>query len=115
MNKHVLTIIFMFFCVFGACLAGPQPSFDIEKLNIKVGMKRSILERNIKKYVELNSNYSEQYPTESPTNATYIINTINLHVTYKDGAPAPYTKNKDGSISHLLPIEQTVDSWSIDE
>ena len=78
-------------------------------------MKRSTLEKHIAKYIELKSNYSAQYPTESSTNATYVIKTINLHIQYREGAPAPYITNRDGSVTHLQPIEQTVLSWGIEE
>lgn len=115
MTRFSLTLIFMFTCTFSVCTAGPQPSFDIKKLDIKTGMKRSVLEKNIAKYAEIKSSYSAEYSTESPENATYVIKTTNLHVIYKEGVPASYKTNKDGIITHLKAIEQTVVAWSIDE
>ena len=115
MSRYVITIIFSLTCLSNLCVAGPQPSFDIKKLNIKVGMKRSVLEKNIAIYTELKSDYSKQYPTESPTYADYVIKSINLSVIYKKGSPAPYVTNKDSSISHLHAVEQTVINWNINE
>ena len=115
MNKYAYTLYVLFMFALNVSVAGPQPSFDIQQLNIKVGMKRSELENKIAKYTVLKSDYSAQYPTESSTKATYTIKTVNLHVTYKEGAPAPYIKNNDGSIVHFQPIEQTVLTWGIDE
>jgi len=78
-------------------------------------MKRSVLESNIAKYIELESNYSSQNPTESSTSATYVIDSINLVVKYQAGLPAPYVMEKNGSITHFPPIEQTVLSWKIEK
>lgn len=78
-------------------------------------MTRSALETNIAKYTELKSDYSTQYPAESPTTATYIIKNVSLQVFYKEGLPAPYTTNNDGTITHQQPVEQTVLSWGVNE
>lgn len=76
MSKYALTLLIILTCVFNVCTVGSQPSFDIEKLSIEVGMKRSVLEKNIAKYIELKSDYSTQYPAESSTSITYVIKTI---------------------------------------
>lgn len=114
MSKYMPIVIFLLFHVLNQSIAGPQPSFDIEKLNIKVGMKRSVLESNIAKYSNLKSNYSAQHPTKLPTSKSYVIDTIILHIAYKNGTPAPYINN-GGKTAHLKAIEQTVLSWGMDE